>query len=375
MKKAGWMVMTVAWALLVLWAPAVQAETFKIGVIMPQTGQLSLDGTHETHGVKFGVEDVNAKGGVKVGGEKYTLETIVYDDQGIPKESIAAMEKLVSRDKVKMVVGAYTSSSTFAIMPIAEKEKVILCSGNSAAEKLTEVGNKWFFRGGPTSANAVGSMTKYVKKLGFKSLAHVAINDDWGRNTAAINKEHQEKVGVKVVTQEFYEHGTSDFYSILTKIKGLKPEAIFLITETKACSILIRQAREVCPEIPLLESGGSDPYLLLKLSPQAAEGMYVANRGPELDNPKIAPLVTRYRDKYKGDPMSYVWSGYDVLMMFVQALERAGTVTDTEKIREAMTKTNYQGLMGHYFFNEKNNNSLDIWIGEIKGGKVHLWTP
>jgi branched-chain amino acid transport system substrate-binding protein len=285
------------------------------------------------------------------------------------------MEKLVSRDKVKMVVGAYTSSSTFAIMPIAEKEKVILCSGNSAAEKLTEVGNKWFFRGGPTSANAVGSMTKYVKKLGFKSIAHVAINDDWGRNTAAINKEHQEKIGVKIVTQEFYEHGTSDFYSILTKIKGLKPEAIFMITETKACSILIRQAREVCPEIKLLEGGGSDPYLLLKLSPQAAEGMYCANRGPALDNPKIAPFVTRYRDKYKGDPMSYVWSGYDVLMMFVQALERAGTVTDTEKIREAMTKTNYQGLMGHYFFNEKNNNSLDIWIGEIKGGKVHLWTP
>jgi len=56
-------------------------------------------------------------------------------------------------------------------------------------------------------------------------------------------------------------------------------------------------------------------------------------------------------------------------------LERAGSVTDTEKIREAMTKTNYQGLMGNYFFNEKNNNSLDLWIGEIKGGKVILWTP
>jgi uncharacterized protein YpmB len=54
-------------------------------------------------------------------------------------------------------------------------------------------------------------------------------------------------------------------------------------------------------------------------------------------------------------------------------LEKAGTVTDTEKIREVMTKTNYQGLMGHYFFNEKNNNSLGVWVGEIKGGKIYLW--
>jgi ABC-type branched-subunit amino acid transport system substrate-binding protein len=60
-------------------------------------------------------------------------------------------------------------------------------------------------------------------------------------------------------------------------------------------------------------------------------------------------------------------------MAYPQALEKAGTVTDTEKIREAMTKTNYQGLMGHYIFNEKNNNSLTTWVGEIKGGKIYLW--
>jgi len=349
------------------------AKTVKIGVIMPLSGQLSLDGTHEANGVKMAVEDINAQGGIKVGGEAYKIELLVYDDQGIPKESVAAMEKLVTRDGVKMVIGAYTSSSTLAVMPIAQREKVVICSPNSAAEKLTQVGNKWFFRGGVTSPGAVRTITAFIKSLGIKSVVHLAINDDYGRNTAALNKAAQEKIGVKVLAQEYYDHGTTDFYSVLTKIKGMKPEAIFQVMETKAASIYVRQTKEIVPELPLVDAGGVDPYMLLKLTPDAVAKWQIVSRGPALDNPKVLPVVKRYREKYNMDPMSYVFSGYDVMSIFRIAMEKAGTVTDTEKIREAMTKTNYQGMMGHYYFDKNNENSLDVWVGSYKGGKVNLW--
>jgi len=347
-------------------------KTVKIGVIMPLTGQLSLDGTHEANGVKMAVEDINAKGGIKIGNETYNVELLVYDDQGIPKESVASMEKLVTRDGVKMVIGAYTSSSTLAVMPIAQREKVVICSPNSAAEKLTQVGNKWFFRGGVTSPGAVRSITSLIQSLGIKKIVHLAINDDYGRNNTALNKAAEEKIGVQVLAQEYYDHGTTDFYSVLTKIKGLKPEAIFNVMETKAASIYVRQAKEICPEIKLVDAGGVDPYMLLKLTPDALDKWHIVSRGPALENPKVAPIVKRYRDKYKMDPMSYVFSGYDVMMMFRNALEKAGTATDTEKIQEAMAKTNYQGLMGHYYFDKNNENSLDVWVGDYKGGKVNL---
>jgi len=364
----------IAGLLLALGAPDTEAaKTVKIGVIMPLSGQLSLDGSHEANGVKLAVEDINAKGGIKVGGQAYKIELLVYDDQGIPKESVAAMEKLVTRDGVKMVIGAYTSSSTFAIMPIAAREKIILCSPNSAAEKLTQVGNKWFFRGGVTVPGAVRTITGYIQQLGLKSIAHLGVNDDWGRNTSNMNKAAEEKIGINVLAQEYYEHGTSDFYSVLTKIKGLKPEAIFSIMETKAASIFVRQAKEIIPEIKIVDAGGVDPYMLLKLAPDALDKFAIVSRGPALDHPKAAPVVKLYREKYKMDPMSYAFSGYDVMMIYRNAMESAGTVTDTEKIREAMTKTNYDGIMGHYSYDKNNENNLDVWIGEYKGGKVNLW--
>jgi len=191
MSKGKWL-MSIAIALGILLALGTMnvqaAKTVKIGVIMPLTGQLSADGTHEANGVKMAAEDINAQGGIKIGKDTYKVELLVYDDQGIPKESVAAMEKLATRDGAKMVIGAYTSSSTFAIMPIAQREKVVLCSPNSAAAKLTEVGDKWFFRGGPTVASSAYTLSRFIKSLGIKTVVHLSINDDYGRNMAAVQK-------------------------------------------------------------------------------------------------------------------------------------------------------------------------------------------
>jgi len=368
------MTVTMVGVLLVMGIPDTQAaKIFKIGVVMPLTGQLSLDGIISANGVKLAAEELNAQGGVKVGEEKYIIEVLTYDDQGTPKESVASMEKLSTRDGVKMVIGSFTSTSTLSMLPIAAREKVVLCSPVSAADKLTQVGNKWFFRGGPSNLRAPQSVPIYMKELGIKTVAHLCANDDYGRIVAATQKALQEKHGIQVLSQDYFDHGTTDFYSVLTKIKGLKPDAIMGMLETKANSIFSRQAKEVAREIRLLEVGGSDPNQIMKLIPEFTQNMYFISRGPGMDYPKAVPLVKRYREKFKAEPSVFLYSGYDVMMVFAKALERAGTVTDNEKIHEAMSKTNYDGIMGHYDFDETNENNLGLWKGDYKGGKVNVY--
>jgi len=143
--------------------------------------------------------------------------------------------------------------------------------------------------------------------------------------------------------------------------------------ETKACSIYLRQAKEVVPEIKLVDAGGADPYMLMKLAPDALDNFHPVTRGPGLDDPIVAPIVKRYREKYNMDPMSYVFSGYDVMMLYKGAMERAGSVTDTAKIREEMTKTNYHGLIGHYYYDKNNESNLVGFVGSFKNGKLKLW--
>ena len=363
--------------LLLMATPDVQAaKTLKIGLIMPLTGQLSLEGGHEANGVKVAVDEINAKGGMKVGGETYKIELLVYDDGGVPKESIAAMEKLATRDNVKMVIGAFTSSSTFAMMPIAAREKVIIITPNASAAKLTQVGNKWFFRGGGNVPYCVEMVVNYVKELGFKTVAGLAVNDDYGRDASSKYRAGLEKLGIKVITQEYFDHGTTDFYSVLTKIKGSKPEAILGVMEAKACSIFIRQAREICPEIAYVDGGAADANQLVKLAGAAADGAFIFSNGPPLNHESVADFVKRYRERFKMDPMPFSFGGYDTVMVLVDSMQRAGTVTDSEKIQEAMTKSTLEGLMGTHNFDSNNESSFCYWgVGKIEGGKPKYWKP
>jgi len=362
--------------LLSLGAPDVQADkTFKIGVIMPLSGQLSVDGANEANGAKMAAEDINAQGGIKVGGENYKVELIVYDDQAIPKESAAAMEKLATRDGVKMVIGPFTSSACLASMPIAAREKIVMSSPNASSEKLTEVGNKWFFRGGMTIKNGMSTQISFIKKLGMNPISYIAANDEWGRNSVAQFKEWHDKNNTKVISVDYFDHGTTDFYSVLTNIKGKNPKGILAMMETKVFAVFLRQAKEICPEIKIIDTAGVMPFVFVKLVPPSiSEGVYCYTLGPPLDDKSVVHLVKRFRDKYSADPSSYFFSGYDVMMMFADAVKRAGTVDDRDKIREAMTKTDYHGIMGRYNFDAKNNNSLSLWgVGQYRGGKVHVW--
>src|SRR5688572_13224129 len=174
-----WLVQMVAAAGVAAVSMGAQAQaTVKIGVIQPLTGSVAYNGQAYVSGAKLAIEQRNAAGGVL--GRK--IELVVEDGQCRPANSINAAEKLIQRDKVVALAGAFCSSATAAVMPVAEKYKIPLLTGVSSKADLTEKGMQYFFRSAETDRLMSKTFSKILAdKLQLKTVAYIGVNDDWGR--------------------------------------------------------------------------------------------------------------------------------------------------------------------------------------------------
>lgn len=155
--------------------PAQAQDTVRIGLVQPLTGSVAYNGKSVVEGARLAVEEMNAAGGVL--GKK--IELIVEDGQCTPANSVNAVEKLVQKDKVVTLVGAFCSSATAAIMPVAQKYKLPLITGVSSKASLTEQGNPYFFRAAETDALMAEAFAKILANdLKLTKVAYIGVNDD-----------------------------------------------------------------------------------------------------------------------------------------------------------------------------------------------------
>ena len=200
-------------------------ETIKIGLVQPLTGSVAYNGNADVNGSKLAVEERNNAGGVL--GRK--IELVIEDGQCKPANSINAAEKLIQKDKVVALSGAFCSSATAAIMPVAERYKMPLITGVSSKADLTEKGNKYFFRAAETDALLSRAFAKILANdLKLKNVAYVGVNDDWGRGGVEEFSRDLSAAGVKTAAKEYFDHGTTDFYTLLTKLRASNADAIFV---------------------------------------------------------------------------------------------------------------------------------------------------
>src|SRR6266513_5735883 len=159
-------------------APA--QDTIKVGVIQPLTGAFAASGNYVASGAKIAADEINAKGGVL--GKK--LELVIEDNKSNPTESAAVAEKLIVHDKVPVLMGAWGSSFTLAVMPKLMEYKVPMLVETSSSGKITTSGNPYIFRISPPSEVEAVVFGKIVNRIGIHKADFLAVNNDWGRGTA-----------------------------------------------------------------------------------------------------------------------------------------------------------------------------------------------
>jgi branched-chain amino acid transport system substrate-binding protein len=363
-------------------SPAQQAEPIKIGVIQPLSGPVAASGNYVRMGAEIARDWLNAKGGV-LGRQ---VQLLIEDNKSDPKEAATAAEKLIVRDKVPVIVGAWGSSMTLAAMPKLEEYGVPMVVETSSAASITRRGNPWVFRISPPSEMEALGLGKYLKDFGVKQADFLAVNTDWGRGAATAFGDLLKRSGSAVGAIEFMDQAATDMNAQITKIKAGGADTLFLTTSVEQITLVLRQAQEQRLARKVITTGGSSsPTQLIKQAGAAAEGSYhIVFFMPWF--PESMPdgkLAKAFVDEWakRGHPFEGLtegFRGHDGIATIAEAVRVAGK-DDPKAIREALWKVSLSGVNGPIKFEkdgpagkESGQSKPSIFVVQIKDGKVAL---
>jgi len=328
-------------------AAAPASDKILIGHVASMTGNEATFGSSTDNGIKLAIDEQNKKGGVK--GKQITLKTL--DDQGKPEEAAVAATRLITQDKVNIILGEVASSRSLAIAPIADANQVPMISPTSTNPRVTKDGDKtrpYVFRVCFIDPFQGTVMAKFASS---KKITKVAILRDVGNDYSVGLADYFAKgfqgLGGQIVSDQSYKAGDQDFKAQLTAIKGKKPEAIYVPGYYTDVALIARQARELGIKVPLMGGDGWDSAKLYEIAKGALDGSYFSNHYTDEDpSPVIQEFVAKYKAAYGAVPDALATLGYDAAKVAFDAMERAKDLTGPS-IREALEQTKgFQAVSG-----------------------------
>lgn len=363
-----------------LGATAFAQDTVKIGVTEPLTGAFAASGNYVVQGARIAEEEINKAGGVL--GKK--IELIVEDNKSNPTEAVATAEKLIVRDKVPVMMGAWSSTLTLAVMPKLEEYKVPMLVETSSSGKITTSGNPYIFRISPTSEMEARAFAPLFKKLGIKKAAFLATNNDFGLGASKEFSKMAKKEGVQIGAMETMGPKATDFSAQLAKIKATGSDTLFVTTAVEQATLILKQAKEQRVTARIITTGGSvSPDQLIQQAGDAANGSYhlvfFTPWFPEaVKNPEIAKrFVALWKEKkHHVGGLTEGFRGWDGIHTIVAAIKAAGKA-EPEAIRKALWNVKVKGINGDISFikqgpagRESAQNVPSVYLVKIEGGKV-----
>lgn len=343
-----------------------EQNEIKIGATFPLTGEVASYGKKAKRGIELAQEELNAKGGLL----GKTVKIDFQDDRNDKKEAVSIMTKFAAIDKVPIVFGSAGSTVTLAIAPLANRHKVVLISPISSSSKLSTEGGPYFFRTVPTDDLQAEILCNWVHGSGARQVAIVYTNNSWGKPLADGFQQKFETLGGKVSQSEGVAENTTDFRTVITKLKELSDlDAVVSPTYPKEGGIFVRQARELGLKQPLFggDNWGSPEFR--NIAGDAAEGVFYTAPS-ESTSPEYTSFAKRYEVKYGEQPDVFGAYAYDAATAIFKAVEAAQTI-DPLKIREVLLKVSFMGVSGEVAFRENGDLKSEAFARKtIKNGQA-----
>jgi branched-chain amino acid transport system substrate-binding protein len=323
---------------------AAPAAEIPVGVYAALSGPEAAFGQATVQGVRLAAEEINAAGGVL--GRK--LRLVIEDDQGKPEEAASVVTKLITKDDVVAVIGENSSNQSLAAAPICQGNGVPMISPSSTNPKVTKVGD-YIFRVCFTDPYQGKALAAFVRNdLEARTAAILRDNkNDYSVGLAEFFTKEFTALGGKVVAQQNYVGGDSEFRPQLTAIRTAKPDIVFIpgfYTEVGQIAI---QARDLGINVPLVGGDGWDSPKVIEIGGQSVNGSYFSDHYFVGDpRPLTQRFVSEIRKRYGKNPEANASLGYDALQILAAAIRKAGSL-DRKAIRDNIaTTSDYQGVSG-----------------------------
>ncbi|NLC66736.1 MAG: ABC transporter substrate-binding protein [Clostridium sp.] len=349
-----------------------EGDTIKVGMNYELSGPVSTYGQSLSAGIELAMEQINNDGGVL--GKQ--IELIKVDNRSDTTEVANVSTRLATKDNVVAILGAATSGNTKAASPAAMENKVPLISASATDDDVTVDSNgnvrEYIFKTCFSDSFQGVTMANFAyDDLGHKNVAILFDNtSDYAKGLFSSFKETFSDLGGEVLSEEAYQAKDTDFKAVLTNIKGQNPDVLYVPGYYEEVGLIIRQARELGLDVPILGGDGYDSPKLAEIAgTENLNDVYYTNHYSSMDTAsEIVDFREAFKGKYNTEADAFNALGYDLAYFLVDAIDRAGS-EDREKIKDAIAATeNFKAITGTLSIDENHNPVKAVTILEVVDG-------
>lgn len=347
---------------------AADQNVVKVGVFLPLTGDNAAGGELELRGIKLANQlhpDVLGK----------KVELVVADNKSDKAEAASVAARLIEKDKVSVLVGSYGSSLSMAAGNIVKENKVPAV-GTSCTNPQVTANNDYYFRACFIDPFQGKVMAEYAHQNGFKKVAIVQeVSNDYSVGLAKFFREEFVKLTGdenSIVDVANYQTGDKDFTAILTNIKALNPDAVFAPGNFTESALLVKQARQLGIDAQFMGGDTWETQEFIDVGGKDVEGVALSTAfdREKASTEEAKKFLDAYTKEYNGEPSALTAMAYDAYLIAVSGIEKAGTATDTVKIRDAIAATkDLECVTGMTTLDENGDPIKGVVIKTVKDGK------
>lgn len=347
---------------------AADQNVVKVGVFFPLTGDNAAGGELELRGIKLANQLHPEVLGKKV-------ELVVADNKSDKAEAASVAARLIEKDKVSVLVGSYGSSLSMAAGNIVKENKVPAV-GTSCTNPQVTANNDYYFRACFIDPFQGKVMAEYAHQNGFKKVAIVQeVSNDYSVGLAKFFREEFVKLTGdenSIVDVANYQTGDKDFTAILTNIKALNPDAVFAPGNFTESALLVKQARQLGIDAQFMGGDTWETQEFIDVGGKDVEGVALSTAfdREKASTEEAKKFLDAYTKEYNGEPSALTAMAYDAYLIAVSGIEKAGTATDTVKIRDAIAATkDLECVTGMTTLDENGDPIKGVVIKTVKDGK------